>query len=176
MMKSLFFKYQYSPKNFTESGYIKNEYLKEGNVENAQTSYEKLSEYIQALESRKDSLIQSNKLLVDITKNLDKLETMYIEVIGAGNAFKKPEIKIKKFELYNSFIETFKFLNENITSSSIPSQYYTSLKTTNDLCIYMLSISNSKTKDIEKELKVAESAPEKYDVFKKYMNKSTNQN
>lgn len=173
---------EYDIQNFSPDGFVKT-----GNV-SLKKSYDLLQEYISFWEttipSAVDSLNQFNKIIQEIHKSTAVIDNNYVEeqLINKDlpshdmNYGKTKFVVRKKKDLYNSYAEVFKYLFQNTMNSENFYTLYTKTNLLHDLCNFMVLCYNSKTKDIEKELKAAESAPKKYDVFKQYMNKSTNQN
>lgn len=182
--KKLFFHYKYKPLNFTVFGYSENppksytpvsSYYQDNSFEDRETSLYKIKEYINFLELKnqhKDSIIQVNKLICNIYENLDKLEELYVSISYPGRLLGKAEVDITKPKIYNPFYEIMQDLSKQIKSADSFESFFNYAKQINDLCVFVTSIYNSKTKNLEKELKIAKSPPEQYEIFQNYMNRS----
>lgn len=184
--RKLFLEYDYSPSDFTFSGYNKNmsksqtpasalsPCYQDKNLEDYETSLLKVKEYIDFLELRnhhKDSIIHANKLVCNIFENIDKLESLYVSVSYPGRLVGEAEVKITKSKIYDPFYQIMQNLLQQIKSATSFKQVYNYVEQINDLCEFLPIIYNSKTKDLEKELKGISLVTEQYTIFEKYMNK-----
>lgn len=173
---------EYDIQNFSPDGFVKT-----GNV-SLKKSYYLLQEYISFWEttipSAIDSLNQFNKIIQEIHKSTAVIDNNYLEEKLINNDLPSHDMNYgktkfvvrKKKDLYNSYAEVFKYLFQNTMNSENFYTLYTKTNLLHDLCNFMVLCYNTKTKDLEKELKATESVPDKCDILKRYMNKSESSN
>lgn len=176
--QKLKFPKEYDIHDFSPDGFIKKE-----NV-SSKESYQLLQEYISFwktnIPTAIDSLNNTNKVIHEISESTAAIDNNYLEeqLINKDlpshdmNYGKTKFVVRKKKDLYNSYAEVFKYIFQDTMSSENFHSLYTNTKFLRDFCRFMELCYNSKTKDLEKELKATESVSQKYEVFKKYMNNS----
>lgn len=180
--QKLKFPKEYDIHDFSPDGFIKKE-----NV-SSKESYQLLQEYISFWETNTptaiDSLNNTNKVIHEISESTAAIDNNYLEEKLINNDLPSHDMNYgktkfvvrKKKDLYNSYVEVFKYIFQDTMSSENFHSLYTNTKFLRDFCRFMELCYNSKTKDLEKELKATESVPDKCDILKRYMNKSESSN
>ena len=166
---NLFFSYKFSKNDFTQQGF-------KGRENDYVASLKLLQEYSSFL-NKKQSVIDSLSTLVawinEITFNENEIECKYIinQSISSFNLYSDASPRqTQKPKLYIPYLNVFENILRETGSLNSFNDYYKNIKSLNDLCWFMNNALNSKTSDIEKELKTAVDYKTQLAIFEKAIN------
>lgn len=169
--KKLFFQYnRHTYDSLTENGYNDG-----NNVMSLEVSLNNAKEYLDFIKLRiqdKDSLVYINSLIYSALRDLDNVEDLYVSVTGTMNVYTTPKTTINKPKIWYPYLDVIQYLYRMSFATDSFNELYYCVQSINDLCEFMPSIYNTKTKELEKELSSASSIVDQHEIFKRYMNKS----
>jgi len=169
--KNMFFSYKFSKSDFTYQGFKgkENDYI---------ASLKLLQEYSAFLNKKRlniDSLSTLITWINETTFNVNEIECKYIinQDLSSFNTYSNDSPRqTQKPKLYNPYLNVFTNLLRETDSSSTFNDYYKNIKMLNDICWYMNNALDTKTSDIEKELKTTVDYKVQLAVFEKAFNSS----
>jgi len=165
--KKMFFTNKYEKDDFSQEGY-------KGKDNDYVSSLNNLKEYTSFLDNRQnviDSLSTLISLFKDISFYVNEIECKYItnQSLSTFNAYSSdtPRQTIKQ-KFYNAYLNVFENILKETGSVKSYTDYYNYALRISSLCRYVNYAYDSKTSNIEKELKGAADYKTQLAIFEKY--------